>query len=72
MPVRDQLLLQLRLIDIAVLIFMDNHQVGYRFAPGELVRVMLVWADEYDRPLGRRDQGRQRVAVVEVGRGSAD
>ncbi len=29
---------------------------------------MLVWADEHDRALGRRDVPGEPVAVVEVGR----
>ena len=45
-----------------------DHDVGDRLAPRQLVGVVLVRADEHDRPLARRDLPAQVVALVEVGR----
>jgi hypothetical protein len=38
-------------VDVAVGVLADGHDVGDRLAPGDLVGVVLVGADEDDRPL---------------------
>jgi hypothetical protein len=55
-------------VDLAVVVLRDRDEVRNRFAPRQLVGVVLVRADEHDRPLARRDPRRQVVAVVEIGR----
>ena len=45
----------------------DGHDLGDRLAPGQLVGVVLVGADEDDRPLLGRDDVAQPVAPIEVG-----
>ena len=55
-------------VDPAVVILGDHNDVGQRFAPGQLVAVVLIRADEHDRALGRRDRRAEVVAIVEIGR----
>jgi hypothetical protein len=45
-------------LDVAVGVLVDDHHVGDRLAPRQLVRVVLVRADEHHRPLVGRDRGR--------------
>ncbi len=54
----------------AVGVLADDHDVGDRLAPGHLVRVVLVRADEHHRALVARDLLAQLPAVLE-GRGDA-
>ncbi len=63
-----QLAGQMLPIDAAVLVLGDGHDVGDGLAPGQLVRVVLVGADEDDRPLVGRDVRRQPVPLVQVAR----
>ena len=60
-----QLLGELLLVDETVGVLMDGDDVGDGLAPGDLVGVVLVGAEEDHRTLGRRDVGRQVVLVVE-------
>ena len=54
-------------VDPAVLVLPDDHDVGDRLAPGQLVAVVLVRPDEDDRPLEGRNPLAEAVAVGEVG-----
>ena len=69
-PVRVslQLLAQHGEVDVALAVLADHHHVRDGLAPGQLVAVVLVRADEHDRPLVRRDPRAQVPAVVEVRR----
>ena len=49
--VRHELRLQAAEVDAAVVVLRDGRDVGDRLAPGQLVGVVLVRADEHDRPL---------------------
>ena len=60
--------LKRRHVDAAVVILRDDDNIGQRFAPRQLVAVVLVRPDEDDRPLRRRDRRAEVVAIVEVGR----
>jgi hypothetical protein len=55
-------------VDAAVVIFVDGDDVGDGLPPGQLIAVMLVWPDEYDRALLGGDVGREAVVRVEIGR----
>ncbi len=66
--VADQLAFQVCQVDVAVAILADDHEVSDRLAPGQLVGVMLVRADEDHRPLGVRDAPGQLVPLVQPGR----
>ncbi len=55
-------------IDVAVGVLVDRDHVGDRLAPRQLVRVVLVGADEDDGPLVGRDLVAEMEAVVEVRR----
>ena len=66
--VRVESALQLFEVYSAVLVLANYGQVGDRLAPRQLVRVVLVRADEDNRPLFRRDPIAQRVAFVQLGR----
>ena len=55
-------------VDPAVGVLPDDDDVGDRFPPRELVAVVLVRADQDDRPLIGRDVRPQAVALVEAGR----
>ena len=63
-----QLDLQSVQVDVAVRVLRDHHDVRDGLAPGQLVGVVLVRADEHDRPLVRRDRAGQVPAVVELRR----
>ena len=69
-PVRvpDQLALQIVQVDVAVGILADDHDVGDRLAPRQLVGVMLVGADEHDRPIIPGDLRGELVPLVQAGR----
>ena len=56
---------QLLLVDEPVGVLVDRDDVGDGLAPGDLVGVVLVGAEEHHRTLGRRDVGGQVVLVVE-------
>ena len=47
--------LQVGEVDMAVGVLADHHHLGDRLAPRQLVGVVLVRADEHDRPPGLRD-----------------
>ncbi len=49
MAVLDQLFLELGKIDPTIGVLVDLDYVSERFAPGELIRMVLVWAYEYRR-----------------------
>ena len=66
--VGDELGLEPLEVDPPVVVLGDDDDVGQRLAPRQLVAVVLVRSDEHDRPLARRDQPGQVVAIVEVGR----
>src|SRR4029079_2626944 len=55
-------------IELTARVLRDGHDRGDGLAPGELVAVMLVRADEDDRPLPGRDPLGEAVASVEVAR----
>jgi len=55
-------------VDVAVRILGDRDHVGDGFPPRQLVRVVLVGADEHHRPLVRRDLAAQVVVLVELRR----
>ena len=59
---------QVRLVDVPVGVLVDDHDVGDRLAPRQLVAVMLERADEHDRPLVGGDLRAQSVTLVELGR----
>ena len=63
-----QRLLQCVEIDPPVVVFGNRDEVGDRFAPGQFVRMVLVRADEHDRPFGLRDPRSQIEPVVEARR----
>ena len=63
--VADELGLERREVDVAVLVLRDHDDVGDRLPPRQLVGVVLEGADEDHRPLLRRNVGGQRVAVLE-------
>ena len=46
----DELGLEVRQVDVPVGILVDRHEVADRFAPRQLVRVVLERPDEDDRP----------------------
>ncbi len=54
-------------VDAAIEGFIDHHDVGDRFAPRQLVGVVLVGADEDHRPLRRRNPLRKAPCAVEIG-----
>ncbi len=54
-------------IDVAVGALRDQHHIGDRLPPGQLVAVVLERADEHHRARLGRDLGAETVAVVEVG-----
>ena len=60
-----QLLGELLLVDPTVGVLVDGDDVGDGLAPGDLVGVVLVGAEEHHRALGRRDVRGQVVLVVE-------
>ncbi len=60
--------LQVGQVDVAVGVLADDHHLGDRLAPGELVGVVLVRADEHHRPLACRDLPGELVPVVQAGR----
>ena len=62
--VRGELRVQPVEVDVAVGVLRDHHDVGDRLAPGQLVGVVLVRADEHDRPPLRRDGLGRPVALV--------
>jgi hypothetical protein len=64
----DQLLAQVGQVDMTVGVFGDDHDVGDRLPPRQLVGVMLIRADEHHRPLRFRDARRQLVPFVQPGR----
>ena len=59
---------QVRLVDVPVRVLVDDHDVGDRFTPRQLVAVVLERADEHDRPLVGGDLCAQAVRLVELGR----
>ena len=63
-----QFLAEMRGRDPAVGVLRDDDDIGQRLAPRKLVRMVLVWADEDDGPLRRRDRVAEAVAVGEVRR----
>ncbi len=66
--VAHELLGQPRGVDVPVGALRDDHDVGDRLAPGQLVAVVLERADEDHGALVGRDARGQAVPVVEVGR----
>ena len=63
--VGQKLRLELRQVDAPVVILRDDHHVGDRFAPRQLVGMVFVGPDEDDRSLLGGDATAQLVAVVE-------
>jgi hypothetical protein len=63
-----QLAFQVRQVDVTVGVRTDDYHVGDRLAPRQLVRVMLVRADEYHRQVSRRDARGELVPVIEPAR----
>ena len=55
-------------VDPTVVVLGDLDHVGDRLAPRQLVGMVLVWADEHDGPLGRRDPISELIPSVEIGR----
>ena len=55
-------------VDLPVVVLVDHHDVRQGLAPRQLVRVVLVRANEDDRPFGRGNPCAESVAIVEVGR----
>jgi len=49
-------------------VFGDDHDVGDRLPPGQLIGVMLIGADEHHRPFRFRDARRQLVPLIQPGR----
>ena len=66
-PVRVpvQLAAQVGQVDVAVGVLTDDHHLGDGLAPGQLVRVVLVRADEHHRPFRLRDTVGQPVPFVQ-------
>ena len=65
--VGDQFGLEPGEVDVAVGVLGDGDDVGDRFSPRDLVRVVLERADEHHRPVRERDVVGEVVPVVEVG-----
>ena len=63
--VSDQLALEMVEAHVTVGVLVDDHDVGDRLAPGELVRVVLVGPDEHHGALVGGDGVSEVVAVVE-------
>ena len=66
--VGPQLVGEVGQVDATVGVLVDGHDIGDRLAPGQLVGVVLVGADEDDRSLVGGDVTRQAVARIEVSR----
>ena len=59
---------QLVEVDVAVRVLVDDHDVGDRLPPWELVGVVFVGSEEHHRPLGGRDRLDEPVAGGQPGR----
>ena len=66
--VPDELLLESPDVDVPVDVLRDHHDFGDRLPPGQLVGVMLVWAEEHDWAALGWNPARQVVAIVQRGR----
>ena len=55
-------------INMTIGVLGDHHNIGDGFAPRKLVGVMLKRPDKYHRPLPRRNQVKEVVAIIQVRR----
>jgi hypothetical protein len=60
--------LQPRQVDPPILVLADRDHVDHGLPPRQLIRVVLVWPDEDDRPLIGRDVRPEAEALVQAGR----
>ncbi len=61
----DQLAFEVVEADVSIGVLIDDHHIGDRLAPWQLVRVMFERADEHHGPIVGRDRFDQVVPVVE-------
>ena len=64
--VAEEFFFQRRRVDVAVRVLRDDDDVGDRFAPRQLVRVMLERPNEYDGPFCCGDRVAQVITVVQL------
>ncbi len=69
--VPDEFAFEMFEADVAVGVLVDDHQVGDRLAPGQLVGMMLVWSDEHHRARPRRGSKPRTRSGPRASRGSS-